>query len=92
MIGKIELHLQDWTAHYPTGVMMYDTTNEILDSDYADTVDEYKEFIDRHREEIKKDKPQVIALIDMDDMDISNVLEVAKEVNEYIKSIIGESY
>lgn len=86
-ISKIEIHLEDWTAHYPSGIILYDFSGNIVDSDYADTIDEFKEVIDRYKEEIKANKPQVIAIIDMDDADISNVWEIAKEINKHIDKI-----
>ena len=86
-ISKIEIHLEDWTAHYPSGIILYDFEGNMVDSDYADTVDEFKEVIDRYKDEIKENNPQVIAIIDMGDADISNVWEIAREISKYIDTI-----
>ena len=84
-ITKIELHLEDWTAHYPTGVMAYNMNGELVDSDYADTVNEFKEFVDRHKQDLNN--PDVIAIIDMEDVDVSDVLDIAAKIRDYIQSV-----
>ena len=87
-ITKIELCLTSWTEHYPTGAVAYNG-DEMIDSDYCDTVEEYKEFIDRIAP-FCTPWTSVFASIDPEDIDTSNVIDVAKEVGKYAKEKFAE--
>ena len=93
MITKIEIDLSEWSTHYPTGATLYNG-NEVVDSDWCDTVAEFKELIDRNRNLLIHAAPhatatEVIVIFNgVDLIEYDSALECAKEVVEYIYNII----
>ena len=93
MITRIEIDLADWSAHYPTGATLFNG-NEVVDSDWCDTVEEFKVLIDRNKELLIHASPnttatEVIVILDGYDLvEHEGALECAKEVAEYIYNII----
>lgn len=87
IIGKIVLCLDQWGEHYPTGCMIYDDGGYVIDSDWCDNADEYKEFLGRYKKEIKLHKPQIVAEINIDDIDYTNVMDCVREVKRFVESI-----
>lgn len=81
-ITKIVFHLQDYLEHYPTGAVAYDGNGEMVDSDYCDTKEEFQEFVDRNINRCRL-SAQVEVIIDPRDIEISNVVEMAKEIGHY---------
>lgn len=50
MIDKILIDLEAWDQRQPTGVVAYDG-DLIVDSDYCDDVDDYKNFFREHQDD-----------------------------------------
>ncbi len=87
MIRLIEICLEDWTYHYPTGCVIHFYDGER--GEYCDTVEEYKMFLSEYKEQIVKDRPRVIFKIDMDDIDMSNVMDAVNEIKDFINELKG---
>lgn len=86
-IGKIVLHMEDWTAHYPTGATIYAVDGVMIDSEFCDNAKEYIEFLARYKERIRKDKPVIQVDFDIDDLEESTVMDCVKEVKHYLDKI-----
>ena len=87
-INRIEIDMECWTYHYPTGAVIYYSDGS-TESDFCDTVPEYKRFLDEHRDVIKRVRPRVIVKMDMSDIDTSNVVDAAREIYEYIDDMVS---
>ena len=85
-IQLIELHMDTWTDHYPSGCRIVFWGGE-EDGDYCDSVEEYKRYLESYREKIRRDHPKVVFRVDMDDLDISNVMDAVQEIKKYFTEI-----
>lgn len=52
-IKEVFVDLRDWGRQYPTGAIAYDADRNCVDSEYCDTVEEFKEFFERNRSRIR---------------------------------------
>lgn len=87
-IKEIIIDLEEWTEHYPTGAIIYFKDGS-EDSDYCDNAEEFKEFLGRHKDDIKNSlDANVVIRMNLYDIDVSTVTDVAKEVQDYICSLI----
>ena len=85
----VEIDLTCWCEHYPTGAIIHfvDGTEE---GEFCDTVEEYKEFLSMYRDRFSRYGTEFIVKINMMDIGTSNVIEAAKEIDEFIQQIREE--
>ena len=82
-IKKVELRMEEWTAHYPTGAIIHYYEGDPI-SDFCDSVEEYKRFLGEHKKELLMSKPEIIVSMDLLDIDISTVVDAAREIKEFV--------
>lgn len=87
-IQSIRIVLNDWAVHYPTGCVIK-FMDDTEDGEYCDNVEEYKSFLSQYEDAIKRDKPTVIVSFDIDDYEVTTVMDVVREIKKYLDEIRG---
>ena len=88
----LEIDLRSYAEHYPCGAVLYkcfqeNVQSELLDGQYCDTLQDFKEFIDRNKSIMDIGNTELRFRIDPDDIDTSNVMDMTKDIAEYIKAL-----
>ena len=93
MDTTLSIHLQDFTKSYPTGAVLTDETENVLDSEYCDTLEEFVEFAVRNKKYIDEET-NICIVANIEDIDTTNVLQFGNEVATAIKKATreGEEY
>lgn len=83
---RIEICLETWTEHEPTGIQIFDG-NTYVDSAYCDNAEEFIEYLDTIADDIKANQPDVVVHIKLDDIDSSTVLDCVMEIKDHLDEI-----
>lgn len=90
-MNTLSICLQDFMRSYPTGAILSDETETVIDSEYCDTVEEFVDFAKRNKDNIDDDT-YVNIVVSLDDIDTTAVLQFGTEVaTEIKKAITGET-
>lgn len=84
IIKRIEMDLREWATSLPTGAIAYDIRYEVIDSEYCDTEEEFKAFIDEHRSSIDEDT-ELIFIYNAADLDA--LVPVMRSIRAYFNYV-----
>ena len=88
LLSVVEIHLEDWSTDYPTGVILYGTKNtDIIDSEYTESAEEIISFLEGYKEDIANTKPEIRIVYNIDDFDNAKVTACTKKVKTYLDSV-----
>ena len=92
-VKTIEIDLRNWCAGAPTGAVLYDGGyegwSEVIDSEYCDSVEDFKDFITRNSSSLDPSETEITFRIEAADISTSNVMSVACEIADSISYALG---
>ena len=96
MNTTLSIHLENYNSGSPMGAVLADETemtDNVLDSEYCDTLDDFVEFAARNKEYINANT-NICIIANIDEVSSTNVLHFGNDVAMAIRKAMreGEAY
>lgn len=84
MVKKIVVDLTDWSVPYPTGVIAFDESNNVVVSEYCDDIEEFSQFFENCEDELDKDARLIIEF-DAENLCDSSFVYLITSIRKYFQ-------